>query len=158
FGRSVHCRDGGPGTGDRGPGECGMSVSHFRELEVWRLAMGLARDVYALTAGFPREERYGLSSQLQRAAVSIPSNIAEGNARASTRDYARFIAMACGSVAELQTQLTLSMELSLADPVGVESAMETAERVSKMLHKLHRSLIQRLESGSPVPGPQSRSL
>lgn len=119
--------------------------------------MDLARTVYSLTTSFPREERYGLSSQLQRAAVSIPSNIAEGNARASTRDYARFVAMACGSVAELQTQLILATELSLADTVVVESAMELAERVSKMLHKLHRSLIQRLESGSPVPGPQSRS-
>lgn len=119
--------------------------------------MELAKAVYSLTANFPKEERYGLSSQLQRAAVSIPSNIAEGNARASTRDYARFVAMSCGSVAELQTQLILAMELSLADHVVVESAMETAERVSKMLHKLHRSLIQRLESGSPVPGSGSRS-
>ena len=65
--------------------------------------------------------------------------------------------MSCGSVAELQTQLTLAMELALADAVVVEPTMETAERVSKMLHKLHRSLIQRLEAGSPVPGPQSRS-
>ena len=119
--------------------------------------MDLAKAVYSLTANFPKEERYGLSSQLQRAAVSIPSNIAEGNARASTRDYARFVAMSCGSVAELQTQLILAMELSLADHVAVESAMETAERVSKMLHKLHRSLIQRLESGSPAPGSGSRS-
>lgn len=134
-----------------------MSPSHFRELDVWRLSMDLAKTVYSLTADFPREERYGLSSQLQRAAVSIPSNIAEGNARASTRDYARFIAMACGSVAELQTQIALAMELSLADSAAAESTMETAERVSKMLHKLHRSLIQRLETGSPVPGPQSRS-
>jgi len=134
-----------------------LSPSHFRELDVWRLSMDLAKTVYSLTADFPREERYGLSSQLQRAAVSIPSNIAEGNARASTRDYARFIAMACGSVAELQTQIALAMELSLADPAAAESTMETAERVSKMLHKLHRSLIQRLETGSPVPGPQSRS-
>ncbi|WAT16228.1 four helix bundle protein [Xanthomonas fragariae] len=93
-----------------------MSPSHFRELEVWRLAMTLAKMVYELTGGFPCEERYGLSSQLQRAAVSVPSNIAEGNARGSTKDYARVILIARGSVAELQTQLTLASELALAEP------------------------------------------
>src|SRR5690606_40350228 len=104
-----------------------MSVSHFRELEVWRLAMGLARDVYALTAGFPREERYGLSAQLQRAAVSVPSNIAEGNARASTRDYARCVSLACGSIAELQTQLLLSIDLGLGDADRARAALERSE-------------------------------
>ncbi|MFA1728054.1 four helix bundle protein [Xanthomonas nasturtii] len=134
-----------------------MSPSHFRELEVWRLAMTLAKMVYELTGAFPREERYGLSSQLQRAAVSAPSNIAEGNARGSTKDYARFISIARGSVAELQTQLTLASELALAEPHQVEIVLDVAERVSKMLHKLHYSLNQKLESGSPFPGPRSRS-
>ncbi|QSQ44067.1 four helix bundle protein [Xanthomonas translucens pv. translucens] len=134
-----------------------MSPSHFRELEVWRLSVELAKAVYILTADFPREERYGLTSQLQSAAVSVPSNIAEGNARASTRDYARFVSMARGSIAELQTQLTLASELSLADPQAVDIVMDIAERVGRMLHKLHYSLNQRLETGSLVPGPQSRS-
>ncbi|CTP82560.1 hypothetical protein A6R71_18625 [Xanthomonas translucens pv. arrhenatheri] len=134
-----------------------MSPSHFRELEVWRLSVELAKAVYILTADFPREERYGLTSQLQRAAVSVPSNIAEGNARASTRDYARFVSMARGSIAELQTQLTLASELSLADLQAVDIVMDIAERVGRMLHKLHYSLNQRLETGSLVPGPQSRS-
>ncbi|UKE48747.1 MULTISPECIES: four helix bundle protein [Xanthomonas translucens group] len=134
-----------------------MSPSHFRELEVWRLSVELAKSVYILTADFPREERHGLTSQLQRAAVSVPSNIADGNARASTRDYARFVSMARGSIAELQTQLTLASELSLADPQAVDIVMDIAERVGKMLHKLHYSLNQRLETGSLVPGPRSRS-
>ncbi|KRG71179.1 four helix bundle protein [Pseudoxanthomonas dokdonensis] len=119
--------------------------------------MDLAAAVYSLAVELPREERYGLTSQLQRAAVSIPSNIAEGNARDSTRDYARFISIASGSVAELQTQLLLVHKLSLLSPAAVDPVMDTAERVSKMLHKLHRSLKQRLETGSLVPGPQSRS-
>ena len=127
-----------------------MTASHFRELEVWQLAMGLAKQVYALTQGFPRDERFGLSSQLQRAAVSVPSNIAEGNARASLRDYARCVSIACGSVAELQTQLILASELS------IERAINSAERVSKMLHGLHRALLERIASRSPVPGPRSR--
>ncbi|MEB1527898.1 four helix bundle protein [Xanthomonas sp. WHRI 7945] len=134
-----------------------MSPSHFRELDVWRLSIELAKAVYILTADFPKEERYGLTSQLQRAAVSVPSNIAEGNARASTRDYARFVSMARGSIAELQTQLTLAAELSLADAQAVDIIMDIAERVGKMLHKLHYSLNQRLETGSLVPGPRSRS-
>ena len=67
-----------------------MSPSHFRELDVWQVSMSLAKLVYRLTSNFPREERYGLTSQLQRSAVSIPSNIAEGNARSGMRDYARF--------------------------------------------------------------------
>ncbi len=133
-----------------------MSASHFRELEVWQVAMALAKCVYELTASFPKEERYGLTSQLQRCAVSIPSNIAEGNARASTRDYARFVSMARGSSAELQTQLLLSQELGL----GVDSvrglALESCERVGQMLQRLHQALGRRLESESRVPGPGSR--
>ena len=133
-----------------------MTASHFRELEVWQLAMGLAKQVYALTQGFPRDERFGLSSQLQRAAVSVPSNIAEGNARASLRDYARCVSIACGSVAELQTQLILASELSIGDAAAIERAINSAERVSKMLHGLHRALLERIASRSPVPGPRSR--
>ncbi|MGJ7902080.1 four helix bundle protein [Lysobacter sp. 1R34A] len=134
-----------------------MSISHFRELEVWRLAMSLAKQVYQLTAGFPRDERYGLSSQLQRSAVSIPSNIAEGNARHSTRDYARFVSMALGSSAELQTQLILSGELTLGDETTRTNAIEECERVGQMLQRLHQSLVRRLETESQVPSPESRS-
>ncbi|MDG6347977.1 four helix bundle protein [Luteimonas sp. 8-5] len=133
-----------------------MSASHFRELDVWQLSMELTRRVYELTARFPREERYGLASQLQRAAVSIPSNIAEGNGRRSTRDYARFVAISCGSVAELQTQLQLASDLGLASEDAVAPILETSEAVGRMLYRLHQSLHARLESRSPVPGPRSR--
>ena len=133
-----------------------MSATHFRELEVWRLAMQLAKDVYELTATFPREERYGLASQLQRAAVSIPSNLAEGNARQSLRDYARFVSIACGSAAELQTQLQLAADLALADPGKVAAILDTSESVSRMLYRLHQALAAKLEPRSPVPGPRSR--
>jgi four helix bundle protein len=133
-----------------------MSASHFRELEVWQLAMSLAKHVYELTASFPKEERYGLSSQLQRCAVSIPSNIAEGNARTSTRDYARFISMALGSSAELHTQLLLSAELGLgAEPLRTQ-ALESCDRVGQMLQRLRQALGRRLESESRVPSPESR--
>ncbi|MCC4605062.1 four helix bundle protein [Xanthomonas campestris] len=132
-------------------------VSHFRELEVWQLSMALAKAVYQLVADFPKEERYGLSSQLQRAAVSIPSNIAEGNARATTRDYARFVSQACGSAAELQTQLMLAGDLGLGDQEQIKNTLEVCERVNKMLRRLHQALSAKLDPGSPVPGPRSRS-
>ena len=133
-----------------------MTISHFRELEVWQLSMQLAKATYLLTANFPREERYGLSAQLQRSAVSIPSNIAEGNARASTRDYARFISIALGSSAELQTQLLLSAELKLGDEDGCANTLELCDRVGQMLLRLHQSLVRRLGSESRVPSPESR--
>ncbi|MFO3703778.1 four helix bundle protein [Xanthomonas codiaei] len=132
-------------------------ASHFRELEVWQLSMALAKAVYLLVADFPKEERYGLSSQLQRAAVSIPSNIAEGNARASTRDYARFVSQACGSAAELQTQLMLAGDLGLGDHEQIKNTLDVCERVDKMLRRLHQALSAKLDPGSPVPGPRSRS-
>ncbi|MBS0228368.1 MAG: four helix bundle protein [Proteobacteria bacterium] len=132
-------------------------ASHFRELEVWQTAMTLAKAVYSLVADFPREERYGLSSQLQRAAVSVPSNIAEGNVRATTRDYARFVSQACGSAAELQTQLMLAASLELGDHAKIEQALDMCERVSKMLRRLHQALSAKLDPGSPIPGPRSRS-
>jgi carbamoyl-phosphate synthase large subunit len=134
-----------------------VSVTHFRELEVWQVAMELGKQVYLATASFPRDERYGLSSQLQRSAVSIPSNIAEGNARAGTRDYARFVSMAQGSCAELQTQLLLSMELNLGDRASIEHCLSLCERVGQMLLKLHQALVRRLDTESRVPSPESRS-
>ena len=134
-----------------------MTASHFRELEVWQLAMQLARAVYELTAAFPREERYGLTAQLQRAAVSIPSNIAEGNARSSLKDYARFVSMALGSTAEVQTQLLLSRDLGLAAEADGAAALELCDRVGQMLARLHQALCRKLESESRVASPESRS-
>src|SRR3546814_1396582 len=100
--------------------------------------MGLAKRVYEITAGFPRDERYGLTSQVQRSAVSIPSNIAEGNARMSTRDYARFIAVALGSTAELQTQLLLSRDLGLGASAPIDAHLAMCEdRKSTRLNSRH---------------------
>ncbi|MGV7196976.1 four helix bundle protein [Xanthomonas axonopodis] len=133
-----------------------MAVSHFRELEVWQLSMQLAESVYAFGTSLPQVERYGLTSQLQRSAVSIPSNIAEGNARSTTRDYARFVAIAMGSCAELQTQLLLVERLGMGQHAELIAALELCERVSQMLSRLQQSFQRRLESGPRVPGPGSR--
>jgi four helix bundle protein len=133
-----------------------MSVTHFRELNVWQDAMRLAKAIYTLTAAFPREERFGLAAQMQRAAVSIPSNIAEGNASHSRRDYARFVSMASGSTAELQTQLLLAKDLGFADPAEIARGLELCEQVSKMLYRLQQSLLRDPEGRSLVPGPRSQ--
>jgi len=133
-----------------------VSAAHFRELDVWRLAMELAKLVYQLTTGFPRDERFGLTAQLRRAAVSIPSNLAEGNARASTRDYARFVSMALGSTAELQTQLLLSAELQMGSQAPRREALEVCDRVGQMLLRLHQSLLRKLDAQPQPPSPESR--
>ena len=129
-------------------------TTHFRELDVWRLSMDLAGLVYQLTATFPREERFGLSAQMQRAAVSIPSNIAEGNARQSRRQYAHFISIASGSNAELQTQLQLAVDLRIATEASVTPVLAVTERIGQMLYRLQQSLVA--QAGSRVPGPGSR--
>ncbi|MBX3725647.1 MAG: four helix bundle protein [Xanthomonadales bacterium] len=132
-----------------------MSASHFRELEVWKAAMELAKSTYEISARFPAEERYGLTRQLLRAAVSIPSNIAEGNARQSRADYARFVSIASGSTAELLTQLQLAVELGLAEDGQVEPVRDLAESVGRMLYRLHKALLRQVPPRSPVPGPRS---
>ena len=82
------------------------------DLKAWQEAMQLVKDVYAVTTSFPKEESYGLTSQIRRAAVSIPSNIAEGAARTGTKEFLRFLSVARGSLSELETQLILAKELN----------------------------------------------
>lgn len=89
----------------------GTEVRDFTDLRVWRSAMDLAEEVYRLTWTFPRQEHYGLANQLQRAAVSVPSNIAEGHGRSQSGEYMRFLSIARGSLAEMKTQLMLATRL-----------------------------------------------
>lgn len=133
-----------------------MTVRSYRDLDVWQCAMDLVNMVYKLTANFPVTERYGLVSQLQRASVSIPSNIAEGHARDSTREYLRFISIALGSLAELETQLLLAVRLELVTEQKVNDAMSLTERISMMLHRLQASLRKKLPTGSRAPNPAPR--
>jgi four helix bundle protein len=116
------------------------TVRTFRDLEVWQMAMELTVAVYKLTQGFPREELFGLSAQLRRSAVSIPSNIAEGQGRLNTREFRQFLGVARGSNCELQTQLEIARALSLGDAVLLERAEDISHRVGKMLFKLLSAL------------------
>ena len=108
-------------------------MAGYRELKVWRLAMELAEDVYKLCAEFPRQEVYGLTSQLQRAAVSIPSNIAEGQARNSSKEFNHFLGIARGSLAELETQIMLAQHLGYLTEEEINPALQHADEIGKML-------------------------
>jgi four helix bundle protein len=97
-------------------------VKSFRDLVVWQRSIQLSLAIYRLTAAFPVEERHGLSSQLRRAGVSVPSNIAEGYGRGSRKEYRQFLAIARGSTLEVQTQLTIARELSFCKSDEMASA------------------------------------
>lgn len=105
----------------------------FRELTVWQKSMQLATCVYRLTQGFPREELYGLSSQLRRAAVSVPSNIAEGHGRSGVGEYRQFLWIARGSNFELQTQLEIAKALNMGNPKLLDESETLSQEVGKML-------------------------
>ena len=129
----------------------------FRELRVWEEAMRLAEEVYALTTSFPADERFGLTSQMRRAGVSVASCIAEGNGREMTRDYLRFLAMAKGSLSELHTQLLLAERIGLAGAPAVDPLQQRLTSVGLLLQALRRSLKAKLaqSSHSPFPIPHS---
>ena len=96
------------------------TVTSYRDLVVWQKSMRLVADVYRLTPTFPDSERFGLTSQLQRAAVSIPSNIAEGQGRLATKEFRQFLGIARGSLKELETQLLISIDLGYAEATEVD--------------------------------------
>jgi four helix bundle protein len=108
-------------------------IHNFKELRVWQDAMDLAKMIYQITVSFPQEEKYGLTSQMRRAAVSIPSNIAEGHTRHSTDDFINFISISIGSLNELETQLLLSETLNFTNE-------QQASPLKSLIDSLHKSL------------------
>jgi four helix bundle protein len=110
---------------------------------VWQKGIVLVKHVYEMTQAFPAEERYGLVSQMRRAAVSVPSNIAEGQARHTTREFIQFVSHAEGSVAELDTQLVIAIELGYCKNGKAESALQLVSELRKMLNALRRTLATR---------------
>ena len=120
-----------------------MAIQSFRDLAVWQHAMRLVEDVYATTSSFPSSELYGLTSQMRRCAVSIPSNIAEGRGRQSTPDFVKFLTIAYGSLAELQTQLELSWRLNYISKQANERFQEQTNEIGRMLNGLMNSLRRR---------------
>lgn len=114
----------------------------YRDLEVWQRSITLVEQAYKLTGSFPSTEKYGLSSQLQRAAVSISLNIAEGYGRSHRGDYLRFLSISKGSVAEVETLLIISVRLGFLTRDETVETWETCQQVAQMLSKLIASLKQ----------------
>ncbi len=112
----------------------------YRDLVAWQKAMDLVTAIYRVTAGFPREEIYGLTSQLRRAAVSIPSNIAEGQGRFGSADFRRFLWLANGSLMELETQILIAERLQYITSQEARKLLNEAAEVGKILHGLIASL------------------
>lgn len=120
-------------------------VLHYKDLRIWQKGMGLTKTIYRLTARFPSEEKFGLVSQMRRAAVSIPSNIAEGQARRGTREFVQFLSLASGSLAELETQLLLCVDLGYARGLEVILVETEIAEIQKMIAAIQRKLAVRLE-------------
>lgn len=115
-----------------------------RDLVAWQETMALVETVYRETATFPKEENYGLTTQIRRCAVSVPSNIAEGAARNSSREYVQFLGISCGSLSELETQLELAKRLGFLKADSI--SFKHADRVARLVRALRRVLKARLDS------------
>ncbi len=135
-----------------------MFIKSYKDLIVWQKAMELAAEVYRLVGKLPREEMYALSDQMRRAAISIPSNIAEGQARNSTKEFAQFLSIAAGSRAEIETQLLLCEKLSLLSTADTKRSMDLADEVSRMLSVLMRNLTNRIPHLSHSQSPACNQL
>jgi four helix bundle protein len=121
-------------------------VNTYRDLVVWQRSFDLCRDVYKATRGFPKSEVFGLSAQMRRAVVSIPSNIAEGFGRRTTPDFLRSLYIAYGSVCELDTQLQLAATLGYLSPASAERLRSSLGDVERLCKALMRSLERRRSS------------
>ncbi|HRW35992.1 MAG TPA: four helix bundle protein [Thermotogota bacterium] len=116
----------------------------FHDLEIWKMGMKITKDVYQYTSNFPKSEIYGLTSQMRRAAVSIPSNIAEGNGRCYQKEYIQFLHISQGSLLELMTQLELSKDLKFLSEKDFTLIIDKCTQLNKMLRSLIKNLKNRV--------------
>jgi len=121
-----------------------MRSHNFRELNVWQKAMDLVVKVYKLSVDFPKEEKFGLTSQIQRCAISIPSNIAEGCGRTSEKELMHFISISMGSCYELETQLILANRLLYVNEIPLSSVMQELIEIQKMLYGFYNSITNKV--------------
>ena len=124
-----------------------MSGNSYRDLKVWQKAISLVIDCYEYAKQFPKTEIYGLAGQLQRAAVSIPANIAEGQGRSHTREFLNHLSIAYGSLMEVETHLQIAAKLHYLDEAALASLLEKCSVIGRMLNGLMQSLTRRLSSG-----------
>jgi four helix bundle protein len=119
------------------------ALTSYRDLQVWRRALDWAEAIYRATAHWPRDERFGLTSQVRRAGISVASNIAEGAARRTTGEFIQFVGIARGSLAEAETQLLLAQRLGYMPATDATALLATSDEISKMLAALSGSLARR---------------
>jgi four helix bundle protein len=120
-----------------------MPVRSYRELVVWQKAMDLVEGVYQVAGRFPKDEIYGLVSQLRRAVVSVPSNIAEGQGRNSTKEFLHHLSIAYGSLMETETQLQIAGRLGYLQDAEIERLLEQTAEVTRLINGLSRALLNR---------------
>ena len=118
-----------------------MSVQSYKDLDIWKRSCTMVTTIYRATENFPKREMFGLTSQLRRAAISVPANIAEGAARLYTREYIRFLSNALGSIAELETLFKVSVDLGYITEQRIQNATQELDEIGRMT----RRLVQRLE-------------
>lgn len=124
-----------------------MAISSYKDLVVWQKSFQLSKDIYKFTNKLPKTEQFGLSSQLQRCAVSIPSNIAEGQQRASIKEYRQFLGIAKGSAGELETQLLIAQDVYGAD---ARALVQQVDEIQKMLFSLSKKLVPKTSNLEPI--------
>jgi four helix bundle protein len=128
-----------------------MPAFTYRNLIVWKQGIDLVTECYKLTDRFPPSELYGLTSQLRRAAVSIPANIAEGHCRRETKPFRHHVSLAIGSHGELETYFELAARLGFLSEADRTRILELSDSVGRLLHGLHRSVKRRIAKGSSSP-------
>jgi four helix bundle protein len=121
-----------------------MAVKNYRDLDVWNVAMDLAESCYRITRRFPKDELFGMTSQIRRAGGSIPANIAEGQGRDHTKEFLNHVSIARGSLFELETHLLLSQRVGLLSDTNLKPPMVQCERISQMLSRLKQALERKL--------------
>lgn len=125
-------------------------INSFRDLRIWQQGIELGREVYKITADFPKYEIFGLSNQLRRASISIPSNIAEGHIRKNTAEFKQFLYIALGSLAELETQILIANDLKFVNSKNYSTIINRIEVLGKQI----RSLITKLQTKPKSPNPK----
>jgi four helix bundle protein len=123
-----------------------MGIRSYRDLDVWRKAMDLVVGCYKITNQFPRSEVYGLTSQVRRAAVSVPANIAEGNGRSHTKEYLHHLSVAYGSLMEVETHLQIAARLNYINEASLNALLDRSGEVGRMLNGLIQSLNRKLQT------------
>ena len=115
-------------------------MHQFKELEIWKRSRLFCSQIYAITSKFPSDEKFGLTNQLRRASVSIPSNIAEGSSRNSNKDFARFLEIAIGSAYEIETQLLIALDLGFIKTDELDKLLIELSEIIKMISRFRSNL------------------